>query len=248
MVLEEEDDEPLMLPEEDEEEKLRKKREAIMAKFKNKGATSSSAVSPPEVPLAAAAAAPESSVDGMEGLIKPEPSNAAKVATPRGSAKKGDDGEGGDDMFTDSPVRPIAEYNGNGGGGHRERVDEGTGEKNRLDYEAGFTNADNWDDAEGYFRTRPGELIISRYLVNRDIGSGVYSTVVSAMDQKIGGQEVAIKIVVCPTNQIPTTRSPCNDVLYNTTICGKDVMGCAAAAMRIAAPRHTHHILLQLLE
>jgi len=198
--VEEDDDEPLMLQEEDEEEKLRKKREAIMAKFKNKGATSSPAIPPLAVPPAAAAAAPALKEEPKEKPIKQAPSPrgqtaAAKAAAPGNSGKKGDDGEGGDDMFTDSPVRPILEYNGNGGGGHRGRPDDGTGEVNRVDYEAGFTNADNWDDAEGYFRTRPGELIISRYLVNRDIGAGVYSTVVSATDQKGGGQEVAIKIV-----------------------------------------------------
>eukprot|EP00961_Rhodomonas_salina_P184682 2493465-Rhodomonas_salina.1 len=41
-----------------------------------------------------------------------------------------------------------------------------------IDRTAGVTNSDNWDDHEGYFRTRPGELIINRYLVNRDIGNG----------------------------------------------------------------------------
>ena len=131
-----------------------------------------------------------------------EPSALGKPEAPGSSdavsAVKKEDGEGGDDMFTDSPVRPILEYNGDAkqGGAVAERADDGTGEVNRVDYEAGFTNADNWDDAEGYFRTRPGELIIGRYLVNRDIGAGVYSTVVSATDQKNAGQEVAIKIVV----------------------------------------------------
>ncbi|KAJ1495623.1 kinase-like domain-containing protein [Baffinella frigidus] len=63
-----------------------------------------------------------------------------------------------------------------------------------MELAEGFTNSDNWDDSDGYFRTRPGELIISRYLTLWDIGSGVYSSVVSAMDQK-DGKEVAIKVV-----------------------------------------------------
>jgi hypothetical protein len=102
-------------------------------------------------------------------------------------------------MFTDSPVRPIVEYNGNGAGAGTRRVDDGTGERDEgggIDYAEGFTNADNWDDAEGYFLTRPGDLLISRYRVNRDIGQGVYSSVVSAADERNGGREVAIKIVV----------------------------------------------------
>ena len=38
-----------------------------------------------------------------------------------------------------------------------------------MELAEGFRNSDNWDDADGYFRTRPGELIISRYLVNRRV-------------------------------------------------------------------------------
>ncbi|EKX39685.1 hypothetical protein GUITHDRAFT_76197 [Guillardia theta CCMP2712] len=101
-------------------------------------------------------------------------------------------------MFSDSPLRPIARKSSddddtNGIADETPADGDGVGEP-RLDLTAGFTNADNWDDAEGYFRTRPGELIINRYLVNRDIGNGVYSTVLSAQDQK-ENREVAIKMI-----------------------------------------------------
>ena len=194
------DDEPLELEEEDEEEKLRKKREAILAKFKTKATAS-----PAPAAASAPATAPASNGDGKADVSEGEPQNDVGVEVTQESKADGEScerdsdvkgGDGGDDMFTDSPVRPIAEYNGNGATEHREQADDGTGEVIRgVDYKAGFTNADNWDDAEGYFRTRPGELIISRYLVNRDIGAGVYSTVVSATDQKNNGEEVAIKVV-----------------------------------------------------
>jgi hypothetical protein len=207
-VQDDDDDEPLMFDEEDEEEKLRKKREAILAKYKNKGATSSPAVAP--AAAAADATAP-----------KEEPASEAGKAPRPGNGKAdgegGGKGEGGDDMFTDSPVRPIGVYNGNGAGAgeHRGRMDDGTGEREEsgIDFAQGFTNADNWDDAEGYFRTRPGELIISRYRVNRDIGAGVYSTVVSAADEKNGGREVAIKIVVCLLHLPHSLRAPFWNVL-----------------------------------
>ena len=109
-----------------------------------------------------------------------------------------------DDMFTNSPAR------GKAGGAVKatqrpkegEEIDRSGVEEDRVDRRLGDTNADNWDDAEGYFRTRPGELIIGRYLVNRDIGNGVYSTVLSATDQQTG-REVAIKVV--RSNETMTT-------------------------------------------
>jgi hypothetical protein len=122
----------------------------------------------------------------------PAPANGEGIETKDGAANgngaASDGEEGGDDMFTDSPIVPIGKDE------DLELRDTGVGEERRMNLAEGFTNADNWDDAEGYFRTRPGELMISRYLVNRDIGSGVYSSVVSAMDQK-DGKEVAIKVV-----------------------------------------------------
>ncbi|KAI9229998.1 MAG: kinase-like domain-containing protein [Piptocephalis tieghemiana] len=62
---------------------------------------------------------------------------------------------------------------------------------------------DDWDDADGYYRTVPGELLDSRYRVHSHLGKGVFSTVVRAHDlssRKEGQKEeeapaVAIKIV-----------------------------------------------------
>ncbi|XP_059649397.1 uncharacterized protein LOC132295237 [Cornus florida] len=57
---------------------------------------------------------------------------------------------------------------------------------------------DNWDDAEGYYSYRFGEILDGRYEVIAAHGKGVYSTVVRSKDLKAGAghpEEVAIKII-----------------------------------------------------
>lgn len=54
---------------------------------------------------------------------------------------------------------------------------------------------DNWDDAEGYYRVRIGEVLDSRYIVSGFTGQGVFSNVVSARDQARGNANVAVKII-----------------------------------------------------
>ncbi|KAL2868283.1 putative serine/threonine protein kinase (Prp4) [Aspergillus lucknowensis] len=53
---------------------------------------------------------------------------------------------------------------------------------------------DNWDDPEGYYNVRLGELINGRYHVHQNLGKGMFSSVVRAMDSKTGDL-VAIKII-----------------------------------------------------
>ncbi|KAF5467641.1 hypothetical protein F2P56_011873 [Juglans regia] len=57
---------------------------------------------------------------------------------------------------------------------------------------------DNWDDAEGYYGYRFGEILDGRYEVTAAHGKGVFSTVVRAKNLKAGNGEpgeVAIKII-----------------------------------------------------
>ncbi|CAN6330118.1 unnamed protein product [Urochloa humidicola] len=57
---------------------------------------------------------------------------------------------------------------------------------------------DNWDDADGYYTYRFGELLDGRYEITAAHGKGVFSTVVRAKDLKAGKddpEEVAIKII-----------------------------------------------------
>jgi len=54
---------------------------------------------------------------------------------------------------------------------------------------------DNWDDAEGYYRVRIGEVLDGRYVVYGYTGQGVFSNVVRARDGARGNQDVAVKII-----------------------------------------------------
>ncbi|KAG8177562.1 hypothetical protein JTE90_026191 [Oedothorax gibbosus] len=54
---------------------------------------------------------------------------------------------------------------------------------------------DNWDDAEGYYRVRTGEVLDTRYTVYGYTGQGVFSNVIRARDMARGNQDVAIKII-----------------------------------------------------
>lgn len=54
---------------------------------------------------------------------------------------------------------------------------------------------DNWDDAEGYYRVRIGEVLDNRYVVSGFTGQGVFSNVISARDQARGNANVAVKII-----------------------------------------------------
>ncbi|KAI9929119.1 U4/U6 small nuclear ribonucleoprotein prp4 [Aspergillus wentii] len=53
---------------------------------------------------------------------------------------------------------------------------------------------DNWDDPEGYYNVRLGELINGRYHVQQNLGKGMFSSVVRATDSKTG-HLVAVKII-----------------------------------------------------
>lgn len=54
---------------------------------------------------------------------------------------------------------------------------------------------DNWDDAEGYYRVRIGEVLDNRYTVYGYTGQGVFSNVIRARDMARGNNDVAVKII-----------------------------------------------------
>ncbi|KAL4885080.1 kinase-like protein [Aspergillus karnatakaensis] len=63
-----------------------------------------------------------------------------------------------------------------------------------LARELDISMMDNWDDPEGYYNLRIGELIDGRYHVKQNLGKGMFSSVVRATDSKTGNT-VAIKII-----------------------------------------------------
>jgi serine/threonine-protein kinase PRP4 len=57
---------------------------------------------------------------------------------------------------------------------------------------------DNWDDGEGYYRARVGELVADRYRTLGVVGKGVFSTVLKCVDAASPLQEspvVAVKLI-----------------------------------------------------
>lgn len=54
---------------------------------------------------------------------------------------------------------------------------------------------DNWDDSDGYYRVRIGEILDKKYQVYGYTGQGVFSNVVRARDTTKGDSEVCVKII-----------------------------------------------------
>ncbi|CAG7832087.1 unnamed protein product [Allacma fusca] len=62
---------------------------------------------------------------------------------------------------------------------------------------------DNWDDAEGYYRVRIGELLDSRYTVYGYTGQGVFSNVVRARDAARDNEDIpTTDTIVSDLNQL----------------------------------------------
>lgn len=65
---------------------------------------------------------------------------------------------------------------------------------------------DNWDDPDGYYNIRVGDVINNKYTIKGTLGQGVFANVVRAQDLHDGNDYVAIKIV----------RN--NDLMYKTSL------------------------------
>ncbi|XP_042482834.1 serine/threonine-protein kinase prpf4B-like isoform X2 [Macadamia integrifolia] len=216
----------LQLAEQEEEdvdrikEESRKRRQAILEKYKQQQQQSQQLVEPhgrtstkeengslnvdkaAEQKLSPKAVnstsdAPEGRNDSPEADV-PDPTFSVWKSPPRNGmlAHENTSGAGGlgdgtpksersadmfcDDIFGESPAG--VRKTGKGDGLHLER--------------SGLH--DNWDDAEGYYSYRFGEILDGRYEVTAAHGKGVFSTVVRAKDLKSGKgdpEEVAIKII-----------------------------------------------------
>lgn len=53
----------------------------------------------------------------------------------------------------------------------------------------------NWDDGEGYYKPRVGEVIADRYVTRGVVGKGVFSVVLSCSDLRLENTTVAIKMI-----------------------------------------------------
>jgi len=177
-----EEDEPMqdaeVVDEEEEEERLRKKREAILAKLREKKAAAPAPAPAPVADPPAPAAVPE---------VPPAATNGAAAAAaadsifgePVAAAKPAADVIFGD--ADDTSAAPVA----------ADALDiAGEGVTHDID-----DNPDNWQDKEGYFASRVGEVLLNRYQVMSLIGKGVFSTVLRCKDIKEEDRTVAIKVI-----------------------------------------------------
>lgn len=55
--------------------------------------------------------------------------------------------------------------------------------------------SDNWDDREGYYCFRLGDVLNDRYEVFANQGRGVFSTVLRVRDTKAGNRELVVKLI-----------------------------------------------------
>lgn len=125
----------------------------------------------------------------------PTPTKALSMLV--GSLQNGDEEEEDmDDMFADTPPPASAPKQQHPSSAPIARIPQPTG----------HIPEDDWDDADGYYRTVIGEALDSRYRVDSYLGKGVFSTVVRAYDTTFSSSEgtggadavganVAIKII-----------------------------------------------------
>ncbi|TKY69373.1 Serine/threonine-protein kinase PRP4-like [Spatholobus suberectus] len=197
----------LQLPDQEEEdlnrikEESRRRREAILEKYKkqlqqveqnteNEGKDEQAVEIPPTIPDALDGKS--DGVDDVETIfsVRKSPLENGNVASDKISGTGGL-GEGtpkserSDDKFCDDIF------------GETPTGVQKSGKAEGLRIERGGLH-DNWDDAEGYYSYRFGEVFDGRYEVTAAHGKGVFSTVVRAKNLKNSNgepEEVAIKII-----------------------------------------------------
>ena len=82
------------------------------------------------------------------------------------------------DMFGDAPVEAAP----GDGGAAKDFLGKRATAAQLLAGELGDEEQANWDDTEGYYMARPGEVIDGRYRVLGVVGRGVFSSVLKARD------------------------------------------------------------------
>ncbi|CAH1390370.1 unnamed protein product [Nezara viridula] len=170
--------------EEDEEqiiEKRRKQREELLKRLGAVSEDSNMTTShispvPDTVPVSVETNRKRKSRFEVEA-IEPTPS---KLSTQQQPSQQAQQQPNKWDMFAEADT-PVDKYNS-----------PGVVEKGGIGAE-NPSLTDNWDDAEGYYRVRIGEILDSRYVVYGYTGQGVFSNVVRARDKD--NKDVAVKII-----------------------------------------------------
>ena len=93
------------------------------------------------------------------------------------------------DMFADSPPHlPIPK-------GSKENGSKINTTTSILESDSNLNLTSNWDDSEGYYMAKPGEIIDNNYKVLGSFGKGVFATVLKCENINDNNQIVAAKIV-----------------------------------------------------
>ncbi|XP_066908405.1 serine/threonine-protein kinase PRP4 homolog isoform X2 [Halyomorpha halys] len=171
--------------EEDEEqiiEKRRKQREELLKRLgavseDSNMTTSHTSPVPDVVPISVETNRKRKSRFEVE-VIEPTPAKIPAQQQPSQQAQQQQPNKW--DMFAEADT-PVDKYNS-----------PGVVEKGGIGAE-NPSLTDNWDDAEGYYRVRIGEILDSRYVVYGYTGQGVFSNVVRARDKD--NKDVAVKII-----------------------------------------------------
>lgn len=164
----------------------RARREALIAKWVNKGETGTNgSIETPDTPMGEEPTAPsDSESDNDRPNVE-----VGKVENAETLQEKKDvmkfilrhKAEHDDDMFMENADEDALKAQR-----HQSAAISQTG-----------ASADDWDDQEGYYKAKIGEVMCGRYLIVEDTcGKGVFSNVVKAKDQQ-DGILVAIKVMRC---------------------------------------------------
>lgn len=168
--------------------KSRERREALIAKWVNRG---EGVPNVPETPMVEAESDTEDGED--EG-------DRHEVTPPQESKPEDEEALKEKRAINQFIIRHKAEHDGDMFGdddkGENDKALK-TGVRQSAAISQTGASADDWDDSEGYYRAKIGEVIAGRYLVVEDTcGKGVFSNVVKAKDQN-NGELVAIKVMRC---------------------------------------------------
>mmetsp|Transcript_25304 Transcript_25304/g.79826 ORF Transcript_25304/g.79826 Transcript_25304/m.79826 type:complete len:628 (-) Transcript_25304:536-2419(-) len=169
-------------------EESRRRREAMMAKWVNREEEKGAEDSDP--PLARTVSKGGAATDGGSSGVEGAKSDAEELDEARAQkhevqnfvlqAKKDEESTG--DMF-DTSVGAAAALK--------------SGVRQSAAISLTGASGDDWDDQEGYYLAKVGEVLDDRYLVQETVcGRGVFSNVVKAKDRRQEGEPlVAIKII-----------------------------------------------------
>jgi len=100
---------------------------------------------------------------------------------------------------------------------------------------------ENWDDGDGYYMARPGEVIESRYRVLGVVGRGVFSSVLRAKSLERDDLVVAVKMI---RNNETMTKAAVREVELLRDIAAKDPDDRAHCVRLVEATQHRGHTAL----